>query len=104
MSTIERNDLYEKLVGPKYRNYILSILFSPILVGIFFAIYFQKVKNYNGLFLVIGSILTFILLVVLKAVYTNWDQIWVPLLINTGFTIVFIEFLWMKYFNQPENE
>jgi len=98
MSTDDKNDQYERLVGPKYQNYIWSILFSPIFVGIFFAIYFQKKKNYNGLFTVLGLILTFILLVVLKAVYTNWDQFWIPILLNIIFTIVFLEFMWKRYF------
>ena len=102
MSTNDKGDLYKKLVGPKYQNYIWSILFSPIFVGVFFAIYFQKKNNHNGLLTVLGLILTFILLVVLKAVYTNWDQFWIPILLNIVFTIVFLEYMWSRYFYLTE--
>jgi len=104
MGTSRKDHLYERLIGPKYQNYIWSMLFSTIFLGIFFAIYFQKSKNYNGLFTVIGLISGFSLFVVLEAVYTNWDQFWVTLLINIGFTIIFIEYLWDKYFNLLEND
>ena len=104
MNTIDKDDLYQRFVGSKYRNYLWSIFLSPIFVGVFFAIYFQKKRNNNGLFTVIGLILTFILLVVLKAVYTNWDQFWVPILLNIGFTIIFLEYLWKKYFNLSEKD
>ena len=104
MSTNDKDDLFEMFIGPKYRDYIWSILFSPILIAIFYAIYFIKSKNYDGLFTMIGLILTFVLLVVSKSVYTNWDQFWVSLLMNIIFTIIFIEYLWKKYFILPEKD